>query len=214
MASLSTCHLGLWLGWQILLNLVKHQIRLYNNNKIKLLPPPPPSPPPGSLWVGATSLHLFRPIDKSSPSIAVFGHYLPLSAVHVYTVVISFKFSLLPLWCPMFSLSISPHSFSVCVLRIAVCSPLPSFLVVSSFLSHLNSLHSLFSFHVIVRTQLFYVTACLSVSASIPFHIIPSIPHDAAPVCDPLCSSLLLMHAGPSPMMPLLFVTPSVPHCY
>ena len=23
MASLSTCHLGLWLGWQILLNLVK-----------------------------------------------------------------------------------------------------------------------------------------------------------------------------------------------
>ena len=24
MASLSTCHLGLWLGWQILLNLVKH----------------------------------------------------------------------------------------------------------------------------------------------------------------------------------------------
>ena len=30
MASLSTCHLGLWLGWQILLNLVKlkaHGIR-------------------------------------------------------------------------------------------------------------------------------------------------------------------------------------------
>ena len=25
MASLSTCHLGLWLGWQILLNLVKHE---------------------------------------------------------------------------------------------------------------------------------------------------------------------------------------------
>ena len=25
MASLSTCHLGLWLGWQILLNLVKNQ---------------------------------------------------------------------------------------------------------------------------------------------------------------------------------------------
>ena len=24
MASLSTCHLGLWLGWQILLNLVKY----------------------------------------------------------------------------------------------------------------------------------------------------------------------------------------------
>ena len=28
MASLSTCHLGLWLGWQILLNLVKHHLRL------------------------------------------------------------------------------------------------------------------------------------------------------------------------------------------
>ena len=29
MASLSTCHLGLWLGWQILLNLVKHgELRL------------------------------------------------------------------------------------------------------------------------------------------------------------------------------------------
>ena len=28
MASLSTCHLGLWLGWQILLNLVKEQCRL------------------------------------------------------------------------------------------------------------------------------------------------------------------------------------------
>ena len=29
MASLSTCHLGLWLGWQILLNLViKKQIQL------------------------------------------------------------------------------------------------------------------------------------------------------------------------------------------
>ena len=26
MASLSTCHLGLWLGWQILLNLVKSQV--------------------------------------------------------------------------------------------------------------------------------------------------------------------------------------------
>ena len=25
MASLSTCHLGLWLGWQILLNLVKYK---------------------------------------------------------------------------------------------------------------------------------------------------------------------------------------------
>ena len=25
MASLSTCHLGLWLGWQILLNLVKQE---------------------------------------------------------------------------------------------------------------------------------------------------------------------------------------------
>ena len=24
MASLSTCHLGIWLGWQILLNLVKY----------------------------------------------------------------------------------------------------------------------------------------------------------------------------------------------
>ena len=27
MASLSTCHLGLWLGWQILLNLVKNHIQ-------------------------------------------------------------------------------------------------------------------------------------------------------------------------------------------
>ena len=27
MASLSTCHLGLWLGWQILLNLVKDTSR-------------------------------------------------------------------------------------------------------------------------------------------------------------------------------------------
>ena len=27
MASLSTCHLGLWLGWQILLNLVKRSVR-------------------------------------------------------------------------------------------------------------------------------------------------------------------------------------------
>ena len=26
MASLSTCHLGLWLGWQILLNLVKNHV--------------------------------------------------------------------------------------------------------------------------------------------------------------------------------------------
>ena len=26
MASLSTCHLGLWLGWQILLNLVKYDV--------------------------------------------------------------------------------------------------------------------------------------------------------------------------------------------
>ena len=26
MASLSTCHLGLWLGWQILLNLVKYAL--------------------------------------------------------------------------------------------------------------------------------------------------------------------------------------------
>ena len=26
MASLSTCHLGLWLGWQILLNLVKSSV--------------------------------------------------------------------------------------------------------------------------------------------------------------------------------------------
>ena len=28
MASLSTCHLGLWLGWQILLNLVKRSHRV------------------------------------------------------------------------------------------------------------------------------------------------------------------------------------------
>ena len=27
MASLSTCHMGLWLGWQILLNLVKSLVR-------------------------------------------------------------------------------------------------------------------------------------------------------------------------------------------
>ena len=32
MASLSTCHLGLWLGWQILLNLVKLAAdRLYSH---------------------------------------------------------------------------------------------------------------------------------------------------------------------------------------
>ena len=30
MASLSTCHLGLWLGWQILLNLVKSTARVAN----------------------------------------------------------------------------------------------------------------------------------------------------------------------------------------
>ena len=30
MASLSTCHLGLWLGWQILLNLVKFKKRSRN----------------------------------------------------------------------------------------------------------------------------------------------------------------------------------------
>ena len=34
MASLSTCHLGLWLGWQILLNLVKSN---YNYEKTKKL---------------------------------------------------------------------------------------------------------------------------------------------------------------------------------
>ena len=33
MASLSTCHLGLWLGWQILLNLVIIQV-LTNNMKM------------------------------------------------------------------------------------------------------------------------------------------------------------------------------------
>ena len=33
MASLSTCHLGLWLGWQILLNLVKF-LRLYDLDRI------------------------------------------------------------------------------------------------------------------------------------------------------------------------------------
>ena len=32
MASLSTCHLGLWLGWQILLNLVKS---LINNQPLR-----------------------------------------------------------------------------------------------------------------------------------------------------------------------------------
>ena len=37
MASLSTCHLGLWLGWQILLNLVKYAFdrcvsRSFKNN--------------------------------------------------------------------------------------------------------------------------------------------------------------------------------------
>ena len=29
MASLSTCHLGLWLGWQILLNLVKSDFSIF-----------------------------------------------------------------------------------------------------------------------------------------------------------------------------------------
>ena len=32
MASLSTCHLGLWLGWQILLNLVKLKTSIQYNN--------------------------------------------------------------------------------------------------------------------------------------------------------------------------------------
>ena len=39
MASLSTCHLGLWLGWQILLNLVKLQLpnrRVYDTLMLKL----------------------------------------------------------------------------------------------------------------------------------------------------------------------------------
>ena len=31
MASLSTCHLGLWLGWQILLNLVKQRGQSHKN---------------------------------------------------------------------------------------------------------------------------------------------------------------------------------------
>ena len=35
MASLSTCHLGLWLGWQILLNLVK-SARLINATAMAL----------------------------------------------------------------------------------------------------------------------------------------------------------------------------------
>ena len=33
MASLSTCHLGLWLGWQILLNLVKLQLKSVMQNE-------------------------------------------------------------------------------------------------------------------------------------------------------------------------------------
>ena len=35
MASLSTCHLGLWLGWQILLNLVKSN--LGNNTDVWIM---------------------------------------------------------------------------------------------------------------------------------------------------------------------------------
>ena len=33
MASLSTCHLGLWLGWQILLNLVKSSRKIQRDSE-------------------------------------------------------------------------------------------------------------------------------------------------------------------------------------
>ena len=33
MASLSTCHLGLWLGWQLLLNLVKRRNNMATSHK-------------------------------------------------------------------------------------------------------------------------------------------------------------------------------------
>ena len=36
MASLSTCHLGLWLGWQILLNLVKSLSRRRISNMFNI----------------------------------------------------------------------------------------------------------------------------------------------------------------------------------
>ena len=88
MASLSTCHLGLWLGWQILLNLVKSTACDVNPTACdSRLPPPPPSYKSvllltGDRGCGKTSV-LANWVQEFSTrdEPKVFAHYVGSSAL-------------------------------------------------------------------------------------------------------------------------------------
>ena len=94
--------------------------------------------------VEVMSFNLFRLI-LSSPSIAILCHFHQLASVHLYpsTHLPIYQSTHLPILIKvclfsfyqhlLLALSIWAHSFSLCVLPSAVCSPLPSSSGVSSF---------------------------------------------------------------------------------
>ena len=67
MASLSTCHLGLWLGWQILLNLVKSKVAFPVNHRGAL----PVNNAVVSVFTDLTSQFTSRPCTKCFTNLVV-----------------------------------------------------------------------------------------------------------------------------------------------
>ena len=115
-----------------------------------------------SMHVSTLTPHLLLPIfhlrevEEPHNLLSLSRLFISAISISLLTLSIHLNFGLPLLLLPpllffLLSLSISLHSFSVCVLPIVVCSPLPSSSGVSLFPDYLNSPIFLLSFRVTLR---------------------------------------------------------------